>query len=125
MPVVTPSAASIDTVKAVPFLVAVARHHRRQLELFTALARERQADQATAETGHEVDGFGRDVVRRQHQVTFVFAVFFIDQDHDAAGAHVGHDVFDRGNGHRGQGCRGVHAVSLGSVGQAALSMRST
>jgi hypothetical protein len=31
MPVVTPSAASIDTVKAVPFLVAVARHHGRQV----------------------------------------------------------------------------------------------
>ena len=36
MPVVTPSAASIETVKAVPMLGAVARHHGRQLQPLAA-----------------------------------------------------------------------------------------
>jgi hypothetical protein len=32
------------------------------------------------------------------RVAFVFAVFIVHQDDDAAGAHVGHDVFDGRNG---------------------------
>ena len=72
----------------------VASGHWGELQIFAALAREREANQATAKAGHEVDGFGGDVVRRQHQVTFVFAVFFVHQDDDAASFHVGHDVFD-------------------------------
>ena len=70
-----------------------------------AFARQRQADQATAEAGHEVDGFGRHVVGGEHQVAFVFAVFLVNQNDHAAGAHLGHDIFDWGNkgGHRAAG----------------------
>ena len=110
MPVVTPSAASIDTVKAVPVVRAVARGHRRQVQALAALAGQRQADQAAAEARHEVDGLGRDVVGRQHQVAFVLAVFLIDQDDHAAGAHVGDDVLHRGDGNGGGG---GHADSFG------------
>ena len=124
MPVVTPSAASIETVKAVPILVAVARHHGRQAQALAALAGERQADQAAAEARHEVDGFGRDVVGGQHQVAFVLAVFLVDQDDHAAGAHVGDDVFDRGDGDGRDGGQRtlMHWLSMGA---AAVSMRST
>jgi hypothetical protein len=96
-------------------LGAVARHHGRQLEALAALARERQADQAAAEAGHEVDGLGRDVVGGQHQVAFVLAVFFVHQDDHAPGAHVGHDVFDRRDG-RGWGlsCRVFRQLGAGA-----------
>ena len=76
-------------------LGAVARHHGRQAQALAALARERQADQAAAEARHEIDGFRRDVLGGQHQVAFVLAVFLIDQDDHAAGAHVGDDGLDR------------------------------
>ncbi len=98
-------------------LGAVARGHGRQLQALAALAGERQADQAAAKAGHEVDGLGRHVVGGQHQVAFVFAVFFVDQDDHAPGAHVGHDVFDGRDGHGGEG--GGHGrleLSVGAAG---------
>jgi hypothetical protein len=72
------------------------RHHR-QLELVAALFGQRQADQAARVLDHEIDGFRRHEVRREHQVAFVFPVFFIDQDHHAAGAQFGDDFFGAGN----------------------------
>ncbi len=73
----------------------VARRHRRQVQAFAAFARQRQANQAAAETGHEVDRGGAHMVGGQHQITFVFPVFFVHQDHHAAGPQLGHDLFDR------------------------------
>jgi uncharacterized protein (DUF608 family) len=75
-------------------LGAVAADHGRQLQPLAALARERQADQAAAETGHEVDSLGADMVGGQHQIAFVLSVFFIYQDDHASGAHVCNDVFN-------------------------------
>ena len=46
MPVVTPSAASIDTVKLVPCDARLVAHHRRQAELPAALLGQREADEA-------------------------------------------------------------------------------
>ena len=85
------------------FFVAIAQSHGWQLQTFAALARERETDQTTAKTRHEIDGLGRDMLGSNHQIAFIFAVFFVDQDHHAPVAHVGHDVFNRGNGHRWQG----------------------
>ena len=120
-------------------LGAVALDHRRQLQALAHFARERQADQAARVAGHEVDGFGRDVVGGDDDVALVLAVFLVHQDHHAAGGEVGHDVLDRGD--RGWGARGaggadrrdggVHsAVSLeyvedGGTSTPAWSMRST
>ena len=97
MPVVTPSAASIDTVKAVPCLVPLLRRHRRQVQALAALARQRQADQAAGVARHEVDRLGRDVVGGEDQVAFVLAVLLVDQDDHAAGGELGDDFLDRGN----------------------------
>ncbi len=119
MPVVTPSAASIETVKAVPFLSPLRATMGGRLQVLAAVARERQADQAAAEAGHEVDRLGRDVVGGEHQVAFVLAVFLVDQDDHAAGAHVGDDVFDRRDGHRridgwrGASCAGFRGRGWG------------
>ena len=89
------------------FLVTIARCHGRQLQALAAFAGQRQTDQATAVAGHEVDAIGRYMVGCQYQITFVFAVFFVHENDDAPGAHVGNNVFNRGNGH---GCRCCHSV---------------
>jgi hypothetical protein len=77
------------------FLVAVAGHHGWQLQALAGLACQCEADQPASETRHEIDGGGIHVLGRQHQVAFVFAVFFVHQDHHATRSQVGDDVFHR------------------------------
>ena len=62
----------------------VDQRHERQMEFIAALLGEREADQAAAKLGHEVDGFGRDFFGGHGEVAFVFAVFVVDQDDHAA-----------------------------------------
>jgi hypothetical protein len=73
MPVVTPVAASMETV--------------------------RQADQSAAVLGHEVDGLWRDEVGRQDEIAFVLAVLLVDKDDHAAGGQFGHQLGNGGDGH--------------------------
>ena len=101
---------------------AIAQGHGRQAQVLAALSGEGQADQAAAKTGHEVDGLSAHVVGGEHQVAFVFAVFFVNQDDHATGAQFGHDVFNRGDGGGFQSCiHGGGGARLGS----ARNMRST
>ena len=100
---------------------AISLDHGRQFQVFAALAGEGQANQATPKAGHEIDGLSCDMVGRQHQVAFVLAVFFIDQNHHAARFHVGHDVGQRRNGNRLEGA--CHGFAFNEVSR--LSMRST
>ena len=103
---------------------AVARRHRRQLQSLAALAGQRQADQATAEAGHEVDRLGRDMVGRQHQVALVLTVFLVDQHHHATGRQLGDQLRNRGNGHpRIVGGGGIQARSAGPALVGALGQR--
>ena len=46
---------------------------------------------------HEIDGFGRDVFGRKHQVTFVFAIFFVHQNDHPPSAQIGDNFFHRSN----------------------------
>ena len=71
--------------------VLVVRHHHREPELLEALLREREADQAAAVAGHEVDGLGRHLLGGDAEIALVLAILVVDEDHDAAGA----DVLDR------------------------------
>ena len=99
------------------FFVAVAHRHGCQFQSFTALAGERQANQAAPKTRHEIDRFSADMVCRQHQIAFILAVFFINQNHDPTRTHVGHDVFNGGNCHRGEdGHAGVFQKNSDKVG---------
>ena len=102
---------------------AIAGRHGREFQKFATLAGEREANQATAKTRHEIDGFRRDMVRGQHQIAFVLAVFFIHQDDDAARFHLGDDLLHGRNGH-GLQCAGHAGAFSGAVG-CRLSMRST
>ena len=91
MPVLTPPAASIVTVKAVcsgaSFLAAISL----QAELFAALRGQRQADQPARLLGHEVDRLRGGELRRHHQVALVLAVLAVADDDHAAAA----DLLDR------------------------------
>ena len=91
MPVVMPSRASTETVKAVWKARLVLRRHQVEPELVAALGRERQADQPAPVGRHEVDRLGRRELGRQREVALVLAVLGVADDDHAAGA----DVLDR------------------------------
>ena len=74
---------------------AVAAGHGRQAQLLATLARQRQAHQAAGMGRHEVDGLWRDVLGRQHQIAFIFAVFFVHQNDHFARPQIGHDLLNR------------------------------
>ena len=74
----------------------VAGRNLPQVEGVAALLGEREADEAAAVLGHEVDGFGSDAVGGHRQVAFVFAVFVVDEDDHASLAHFFDGFFDRG-----------------------------
>jgi hypothetical protein len=93
MPVVTPSRASIDTVKAVSWRVPLARLISSRPSSSTR-AGERQADQAAPVGGHEVDRIGRHHLRGDDQVAFVLAVLVVDQDEHPAVAGFLDDLLD-------------------------------
>ena len=80
IPVVTPSLASIASVKAVPWTEVLIGGHQREIQFVATLFGEREADQPTAELGHEVDGVGRNLLGGHGQVAFVFAVFVVDEE---------------------------------------------
>src|ERR1700722_160859 len=85
--------------------------HQRKMKLFAALLGKRQADEATAESSHEIDSFGRDFFGSQGQVAFVFAVFVVNQDDHAALADLIDCFFDGGE----QGRIRSHGVYLEGI----------
>ena len=73
--------------------LALARHVL-EAQLVGALAREREADEAAAVLGHEVDGVGRRHLRRDDEVALVLAVLGVDQDDHAPVAQILDDLVD-------------------------------
>ena len=73
----------------------VALRHQRQAELLDPLAGQRQADQAAAVLGHEVDLLGVAVLGRDHEVAFVLAALVVDQDEHLAALGDLDDLLDR------------------------------
>ena len=88
--------------------------HGTDVQVFEALLGHGEADQAATILGHEVDGFGRNLLGRQRDVAFVLAVFVVDHDNHAAGAN----FLDRG-GDVGEGLGGhgyiIVAVAKGTM----------
>ena len=96
--------------------------HRKEPQVIGSFFSQRKADKPAPVAGHEVDGFGSDVLRRERQVAFVLAVFVVDNHHHAAGADFrngARDVGERGLegafalGHRNS----FHSRRLGALGQ--------
>jgi hypothetical protein len=73
----------------------VVARHRRQAQLPAARLGQRQADQAAAKAGHEVDRLGSDMLGSQHQIALVFPIFLVHQDNHTPGAHFDNDLVDR------------------------------
>ena len=80
IPVVVPRRASIDSREGRAVVRCVHRGHERQGQIVAALFRQRQANEAAAVLGHEVDRLGRDFFRRHGEVALVLAVFVVHQD---------------------------------------------
>ena len=95
MPVVTPRAASTETVKSVLMRFAVLRHHPLQTELLGALVRDRHANQTPAVRGHEIDRLRRDFFRRHDQIAFVLAIGIVGHDHHAPFGDIAHHIVNR------------------------------
>ena len=98
MPVVVPRRASMDSQKGVPKAERVALRHGDEIQRVATLLGEREADEAAAFAGHEIDSFGRDFFRRHGEIAFVFAVFVINDDDHAALANFFDGFLDCGEG---------------------------
>ena len=61
-----------------------------------AVFSERKADEAAAVAGHEVDGFGSDVVCGKGEIALVLAVLVVNHNDHAAGLDVGYGAGDVG-----------------------------
>ena len=79
-------------------LLGVPLGHLGQAELVAALAGERQADQAPAVQGHEVDHLGRDQLGRADEIALVLAVLVVGDDDDLAVAQVVDRLLDGAEG---------------------------
>src|SRR5260370_41996858 len=62
---------------------SVNRGHEREMQIVAALFGQREANEAAAVLGHEVDGVGRDFLGGAGPVALVFTVLFVPQYHHA------------------------------------------
>ena len=96
MPVVTPSRASIETVKAVWWRVPLFVRHQRQAELLDPLARSAPGRSGRAPClAMKLIASGVAHLRRDDEVALVLAVLVVDQDEHPAVAGVLDDVLER------------------------------
>ena len=75
----------------------VGLRHQRQAERVEPLAGQREADQAAAVGGHEVDRVGRRHLGGDDEVALVLAILVVDEDEHPAVAGVVDDLLDRGD----------------------------
>ena len=95
MPVVMPSLASMETVKAVVCRDCVRPGHRVEMRAApTRSGVSGKADQAAAEARHEIDRVRGRHLRRDDEVAFVFAVLVVHEDEHPALAGVLDDFLD-------------------------------
>ena len=67
-----------------------------QSELLAALLGQGQANQAATKARHKINGVCGDEVGRQHQIAFILAILFINQNDHTSGAQLGDDVLRAG-----------------------------
>jgi hypothetical protein len=78
--------------------------HQWNLEFVEPLGGHREANQTTAILRHEVDGFGSDLFRRHGEITFIFSIFVVSDDHHLACSDGRNGIFDAGE-RPSAGCR--------------------
>src|SRR5579862_6911594 len=62
---------------------SISRSHQYQLKGIRSVLGNSQADQSARVSGHKIDDFWSDHLRRDHEIALVLAVFIVD-DHDHA-----------------------------------------
>jgi hypothetical protein len=92
MPVVTPSAASIDIGGVLEMRIA---DHQRQAQLPATLLGQRQADQPTAVARHEVDVFRAHMLGRHDQIAFILTILIVHDDDHASRTQIRKNALDR------------------------------
>ena len=60
-------------------------HHHGDLQLVEPLADDGHADEAAAETRHEVDGLRRHLLRRDSEVSLVLTILVVDDNDELSG----------------------------------------
>ncbi len=89
----------------------VRRHFQRDVELIQPFAGHRQANQPAPVPRHEVDGFGRDLLRRDRQIALVLAILIVDHNDDLPIADRLDGIFNMREGRvrlrEGQGSRAM------------------
>ena len=78
-----------------PVHFTVLRHHSLETELLRPLIRDRHADQSAPMHRHEVHILRRGLLRRHHEIAFVFAVGVVGHDDELSLGDVAHHVIDR------------------------------
>jgi hypothetical protein len=73
--------------------------HHFDFQIGEAFARRSNKGHPPAKLDHEIDRFRRAALAGDEKITFVFAVFIIDQHDEFAGTHVVEDFRDGGEGH--------------------------
>ena len=100
---VNKSQSSNDTFPTAMHIAAVTMAHQHLLprldKLRGALRRNRQTDQPAPVSRHEVDDFGRHMLRRAHQVDIPAAQPIAGDHHDASRRNLGKRVIESGAAH--------------------------
>ena len=92
-------------------LGGVLLHHHGDFELFEALFRQGQTDEATTMLGHKVDGLGRSKLGSNDEVAFVLSALVVDEDDEVALAKGFEDLGDGCERHQGSFTRsGIHCL---------------
>ena len=73
----------------------VVANHLRDVQLVEPSPDHRHADQPAGVFAHEIDGVGRDHLRRHHEVALVLAVLVVEHDDHLSRANVGDRIVDR------------------------------
>src|SRR5208282_1209891 len=84
--------------KSGPVLRGVLAGHGTQVEVVEPFFGHGQADEAASMLGHEVDGFGSNLLGGEGEVAFILAILVVNHYNHSSGA----DLFDRG-GNIGKG----------------------
>ena len=85
--------------------------HGEEAQIVGALLGEGEADEAAAVAGHEIDGFGSDMLGGQGQIALVLTILVVDHNDHAAGANFGEGAGDVGEG-RVEGAGGLGMVQI-------------
>lgn len=101
IPVVTPSAASIDVVKADIERTSVFTGHGGKTELVATFFRQGQTNKSTGIFGHEVDGFRCNKIGSDHETPSFSRSSVINQNDHAAGAQLVNNLLCGRNRHNG------------------------